>query len=243
MTEVSALKIRLKFKKHGTIRYIGHLDMMRYFQKAIRRAGIDIKYSEGFSPHQIMSFAFPLGVGMESDAEYVDITVNDTKSTKESIAALNAVMAEGVEITGYVQLPDNTKPAMSQVAAARYTAALKEGYTLPVSEEELKQKFDAFLSQPSIVITKKTKKGEKQMDLKPLIFEADLDGTTFSFFVSSGSNDNLNPNFILDTFFEQAQIAVRPYAFLYTRQEVYALDPAKDEPCYMSLLDFGTQIV
>jgi radical SAM-linked protein len=232
----------MKFKKHGPTRYIGHLDMMRYFQKAIRRAGIDIKYSEGFSPHQIMSFASPLGVGVESDAEYVDITVNSTQSTKESIDALNAVMAEGVEITGYVQLPDNTKPAMSQVAAARYTASLKDGYALPIGEEALKQRFDAFLSQPSIVITKKTKKGEKEMDLKPLLFEAALDGTTFSFFVSSGSSDNLKPSLILDTFFEQESITVSPYAFLYTRQEVYALDPTKDEPHYISLLEFGTEI-
>ena len=60
------MKVRIKFAKKGTMKFIGHLDIMRYFQKAIRRAGIDIAYSEGFSPHQIMSFAAPLGVGLES---------------------------------------------------------------------------------------------------------------------------------------------------------------------------------
>lgn len=69
------MKIRIKFSKYGTMKYIGHLDMMRFFQKAIRRAGIDVRYSEGFSPHQIMSFAAPLGVGMESRGEYMDIEV------------------------------------------------------------------------------------------------------------------------------------------------------------------------
>ena len=53
------MKVRIKFSKYGALRFIGHLDVMRYFQKAIRRAEIDIAYSEGFSPHQIMSFASP----------------------------------------------------------------------------------------------------------------------------------------------------------------------------------------
>ena len=57
------MKVRVKFSKEGPIKFIGHLDVMRYFQKAIRRAGIDIAYSAGFSPHPILSFAplFPLG--------------------------------------------------------------------------------------------------------------------------------------------------------------------------------------
>lgn len=58
--EVFVLNIRIKFQKYGVMKFIGHLDMMRYFQKAIRRAGIDIAYSGGYSPHQIMSFAAPL---------------------------------------------------------------------------------------------------------------------------------------------------------------------------------------
>lgn len=74
------MKVRIKFAKSGVMKFIGHLDMMRYFQKAMRRADIDIKYSEGFSPHQIMSFAAPLGVGITSDGEYLDIEVNSTET-------------------------------------------------------------------------------------------------------------------------------------------------------------------
>ena len=62
--EVFVLNIRIKFQKSGAMKFIGHLDMMRYFQKAIRRAGIDIAYTGGYSPHQVMSFAAPLGVGI-----------------------------------------------------------------------------------------------------------------------------------------------------------------------------------
>ena len=93
------MRIRIKFRKYGVMRFIGHLDIMRYFQKAMRRANIDIAYSEGFSPHQIMSFAAPLGVGITSDGEYLDIEVHSTKSTDESRDALNAVMVDGIEIT------------------------------------------------------------------------------------------------------------------------------------------------
>lgn len=86
------MKIRIKFRKYGVMKFIGHLDMMRYFQKAMRRAEIDIAYSEGFSPHQIMSFAAPLGVGITSDGEYLDIEVHSTRSSSESVKALNDTM-------------------------------------------------------------------------------------------------------------------------------------------------------
>ena len=65
------MKIRVKFSKHGAMKFIGHLDIMRYFQKAIRRAEIPIVFTEGFSPHMVMSFASPLGVGIESEGEYM----------------------------------------------------------------------------------------------------------------------------------------------------------------------------
>ena len=90
------MKIRIKFAKEGTMKFIGHLDVMRYFQKVMRRADVDIRYSEGFSPHQIMSFASPLGVGMESRGEYVDIEVLSTDSSKEMLRRINGAMTEGV---------------------------------------------------------------------------------------------------------------------------------------------------
>ena len=86
------MKIRIKFRKYSTMKFIGHLDVMRYFQKAIRRAEVNIRYSEGFSPHQIMSFAAPLGVGITSKGEYVDIEVLDTENSKKMVDRLNAVM-------------------------------------------------------------------------------------------------------------------------------------------------------
>ena len=99
--------IRLKFSKHGLMKYIGHLDVMRAFQKVMRRSCIDIAYSDGYSPHQIMSFSQPLGVGLESNGEYFDIEANSTQSSQEMIKRLNAVMVEGMEVLDYKRLPDD----------------------------------------------------------------------------------------------------------------------------------------
>jgi len=70
------MKVRMRFIKRGPIQYIGHLDLMRYFQKVFRRCGLDVAYSKGFNPHQILSFASPLGVGLTSMGEYLDATLN-----------------------------------------------------------------------------------------------------------------------------------------------------------------------
>ena len=99
------MKIRIKFAKEGAMKFIGHLDIMRYFQRAIRRAGIDVAYSEGFSPHMIMSFANPLGVGLTSEAEYFDLVIHTAYPSQELIDRLNAVMVEGMRVLNVVQVP------------------------------------------------------------------------------------------------------------------------------------------
>ena len=123
------LKIRIKFSKHGAFRFIGHLDIMRYFQKAFRRAEIDIAYSEGFSPHQIMAFSAPLGIGLESDGEYMDVVLNSCISLSDLKSRLNAQMAEGIEILSAKYLAEKTANAMASVAAAGYYVFLRDHFT------------------------------------------------------------------------------------------------------------------
>ena len=83
------MKIRIKFAKTGCMKFIGHLDIMRFFQKAIRRSGLPIAFSEGFSPHMIMSFAAPLGVGVTSSGEYFDMELTEEISSAEITDRLN----------------------------------------------------------------------------------------------------------------------------------------------------------
>ena len=99
-------EVRIKFAKTGHMKFVGHLDTMRYFQKAIRRAELPVAFSGGYSPHMIMSFAAPLGVGTTSLGEYFDMELTETVPTKEIEDRLNAVMAEGVSICSARQVED-----------------------------------------------------------------------------------------------------------------------------------------
>ena len=227
------MKIRIKFRKYGVMKFIGHLDMMRYFQKAMRRAEIDIAYSEGFSPHQIMSFAAPLGVGITSDGEYLDIEVHSTRSSIESVKALNDTMVEGVEIVSYRMLPEHAKTAMSIVAAADYNVFYKDKGNCPFTLDELKAKVKAFYEDaPEILVTKKTKKSEKVMDLKQLVYAFDVserDGRpVFYLKVSTGSTDNLKPELVLEAMFQAMGYTYDQNAIQIHRRDVYAMDPAGD---------------
>ena len=162
------MKVRIKFAKYGAMKFIGHLDMMRFFQKAVRRAEIDVKYSEGFSPHQIMSFAAPLGVGIESLGEYMDLEVLSMSAPEDMKDALNRVMVEGVEVLAVNILPDQAKNAMASVAAASYQIHLKEGnFGLP----DLAAGVASFYAQKQIPYIKETKKSVIETDLKPGIYE------------------------------------------------------------------------
>lgn len=212
------MNVRMKFKKHGCMKFIGHLDIMRYFQKAIRRAGIDIAYSEGFSPHMIMSFAAPLVVGLTSEGEYVDLQVHSCESSREAVEALNRTMVEGMEVVSFLRLPDNVKNAMASVAAADYFLHFREGY----APENWEEKFKAFLQKEEMLIVKKTKKSEAEVDLKPMIYECELRNNGIFMKVACGSVNNLKPELVMEAFSKDADIVLSPFAFEVTRLEVYA---------------------
>ena len=219
-------KVRIKFAKYGAMKFIGHLDMMRFFQKAIRRAGIDIRYSEGFSPHQIMSFAAPLGVGIESSGEYMDIEVLSMTSTENMKQALNQVMVEGVEVLDVCVLPDNAKNAMASVAAASYKIKMKEG-DFPIVD--LSGQLQNFYRQEKIPYTKETKKSVIELDLKQGIYEieADADGSILML-VNASSSGNIKPTMVFEKFCEFAGVEAHRSAYQVTRLETYA-DLAKEE--------------
>lgn len=220
------MKIRIKFAKYGTMKYIGHLDMMRFFQKAIRRAGIDIKYSGGFSPHQVMSFAAPLGVGIESTGEYMDIEVLSMTSEEDMKQALNRAMVEGVEILSVRVLPDDAKNAMASVAAASYRLRMKEG-AFPI--EDLEGKLREFYAQETIPYTKETKKSVIELDLKQGIYEleAGQDGT-IRMTVNASSGGNIKPAAVMDEFCRFAGIELPENAYQITKLETYTSSPMGD---------------
>lgn len=219
------MKIRVKFRKYGVMRFIGHLDVMRYFQKAIRRADIDIAFSEGFSPHMIMSFAAPLGVGLTSDGEYFDIEIGQELSSASAVKRLNNVMAEGMEVLSFRKIADGkASNAMSIVAAADYEVRFREGCE-PAGDWQ--NTFAAFMGQESIRVVKKTKKSEQELDIRPMIYQWEVRGDALFFQLSTGSAANLKPELVMDAFAQYAGIRYPEFPLLVHRLEVYA-DQGKD---------------
>ena len=168
------LKARIKFRKYGCMKFIGHLDVMRFFQKVMRRADIPIAFSGGYSPHMIMSFAQPLGIGLTSDGEYLDIELTEPIDSKEAVARMNAVSVEGIEMVSMVQISEEKKASgMTITAASDYQVFLLEsGKSSDVRRNipsEWKDSWEEFLSQEQILVWKKTKKSEKEVDIKPMI--------------------------------------------------------------------------
>jgi radical SAM-linked protein len=178
------MKVRIKFTKSGPLKFIGHLDVMRYFQKAIRRAEIDVEYSKGYSPHQLMSFAAPLGVGLTSDGEYVDISMHTILDPDIMIKKLNSVMDKNIQVVGFHILSEQSKNAMSIVAAADYLVSLKDGYNF-LEKSLFEEKFVDFYKQDSIVIVKKSKKSENEVDIRPSIYNTAF---TADEFLASGEH-------------------------------------------------------
>lgn len=232
------MKVRIKFAKKGTMKFIGHLDIMRYFQKAIRRAGIDIAYSEGFSPHQIMSFAAPLGVGLESNGEYFDVELNSAESSKAVLDALQAQMVAGMDILEVKELPEKVGNAMASVAAAGYTVYFRDGYE---PDFDYMSQIEAFFAQKEIVVTKQTKKSEMELDIRPLIYEMRPtdDKKGIYMLVDASSSGNIKPGLVMEAFCAQHGFALQEFSLCVTREDTYTNKGTVEKPVFVPLGDMG----
>ena len=241
------MKIRMRFMKTGDVRYVGHLDFMRTFQKTLKRSGFDMAYTRGFNPHMILSFAVPLGVGEESLSEYVDADfawrdpveldlherdrLNDLGLVEEElpvpphsadlVAAFNANAPAGVRMISAGRIsPLKSANCMSRVRFADHIIFIKnDAEGVPATEEAAKVIAD-FMANESVIIRKKTKSGEKDTDIRPMIKEfglyegelpeeiADIYGSHLKLFLrcSQGSTENLKPSYALEALSEMSGI-------------------------------------
>ena len=157
-------------------------------------------YSTGFSPHQIMSFAAPLGVGLESEGEYFDIEVESVTTSEDMIRALNEQMAEGVVIEGMRILPDQAKNAMASIQAASYLVTLQKD----TDPSLIREWIEKLLALDELIYTKEGKKGKAPItrDIRPALFELSLceDGRLFML-VDASSAANLKPGAVVDSLY------------------------------------------
>ena len=249
------MKIRCKFQKIDHLKFIGHLDVMRTFQKIMRRADIDIQYSAGFSPHQKMTFATPLGLGAVSVGEYMDIELGSCPPKAELIRRINEVSVPELSVLDASILPDDAKNAMSLLAAADYTLTFREGYepwktssgakegTEGREEprftdiEDFFRKLEAFLQQPEILTEKKTKTSVKAVDLAKQIRKYERRGDTLFFRVDTGSASNLKPELVMETFWKVERGTFDPLTFCVNRDELYGEENGEIK----ALIDYGEE--
>lgn len=234
------MKVRIKFRKYGVLKFIGHLDVMRFFQKVMRRAEIPIAFTGGYSPHMIMSFASPLGIGLTSDGEYVDIELANPIESAEAVRRMNAVMTEGMEVVSFRQISEEKRATgMAIVAAADYLVSVRKG-TLP---DNWKEQFAAFCDQPEIRIVKQTKRSEQEVDIRPMIYETEIREDTLFLKLAAGSVQNLKPDLVMEAFLKYLNIESENLAFAFHRLEMYADVGVEGNRKLVTLESLGTEVV
>lgn len=226
------MKVRVKFSKTGAMKFVGHLDIMRYFQKAVRRAGIDVAYSGGYSPHQIMSFAAPLGVGLTSQGEYFDMELCTPIAPEEIKEQLNQTMACGISVLQVSVLPDQAGNAMASVAAASYLIRFRESFNPPI---DWVSQFNVFYNQTAIPYCKKTKKGTRELDVKSLIFDMKVTSESIYLLVNASSSGNLKPDLVMEAFFESIHVPLPEFALCISREEIYGNQGTEENPVFVPL--------
>lgn len=200
------MKVRIKFKKYGSLRFIGHLDVMRFFQKVMRRAQIPIAFTAGYNPHMIMSFASPLGIGLTSEGEYFDIELAGYISSAEAVRRMNEVSVEGIEVVSFRQIAEEKKmTGMSIFAAADYLVGFPNPESAAVFQSS-KSLIHAFLEQPEIIVLKQTKRSEQESDIRPLIYKMEPREQGIYLQLAAGSARNLKPELVMSAFCRFARL-------------------------------------
>ena len=209
-------KLRLRFEKTGRAVYISHLDLMHTMQRAFSRAGYALKYSEGFNPHPQISIALPLSVGTASRCEIMDFRLKEDADLASLPEKLTAVMPEGIRITECYEPGSKTATLKYLEIEGRFEYDRRPTDTMCAALRE-------FFARDSIVITKKTKRGMGESDIRPAIreisFAAEPDCVRLHAVISA-QEPTLNPALLPDAL-RQLAPELEPDFASFTRLEVY----------------------
>lgn len=207
------IPMRVFYTKTGTAKYISHLDINRCFQRAMKRAGIPLWYTEGFNPHAYLTFPLPLALGYESLCECVDFRLVEAMEPEEIVRRLNQVMPMGLSVQ---KAAEPVYPA-GEIAQAAYEIRLSLADT---DGGRAQQILEAFFAQPEIFAMKRTKKGERQVSLKEhlhgLTMQADGGEVLLQLQMPAGNELNLNPTLVLDAFSQQTGMLIEDFSVVKT---------------------------
>ncbi|MFA5097638.1 MAG: TIGR03936 family radical SAM-associated protein [Candidatus Margulisiibacteriota bacterium] len=158
-------RIRIKYKKGGGLVFIGHLDMIRLWERAVRRGELPVAYSQGYNPRQKLAFGPPLPLGMASDCEYLDIFLEKWASAEKVKADLELTLMPGIEILGVTSVFSGMPSISSSIKTAVYEIK---------TVKDPSKKAQEILSTNSIIVVRK----ENQMDIRPMIKKIGFSGNT-----------------------------------------------------------------
>ena len=194
------MKMIVVFEKAPRLRHIGHLDLMRAMQRALRRSGLPLRYSQGFNPHILLTFAAPLSVGMPGKREVMEVPIEGEMTEEAFLAMLSPALPPDLPCLEARAVDDRHPAPMAQLAAALYTADME---TVP---ESLGGAVEAFLAQKEIPALRKTKTGVKPCDIRPMIYELSLRGNTLRMALALCEKATCKPDLLLSSLFEFAKV-------------------------------------
>lgn len=161
------------YHKAEAARFISHLDILRALQRAFRRAGLPLRYSDGFNPHPELSFASALATGMTSDAEWFEVELTQEMTPESFISAVNPVMPRGLSVSDAREMPSGIKTLTSCTRAAEYRITIS---TEQEFQKDLLEKTLHGLLSGEIIVNKRTKSGIKPVDIRPQVLKAIVEG-------------------------------------------------------------------
>jgi len=188
--------VRIWFTKRGRAKYISHLDLNRLFIRAFNRSGLNIWYTEGFNPHPFISFALPLSLGQESNCEIMDFKMNDTTPLETVKETLNRALPEGIQVV-FIAAP---LLKAKEIGFAAYDVTLISDKGI----EAYKACKVLLLDSTPMVVTKKTKSSQSEIDLKVKLTlkEEDIaaldDRLQIRLVLPAGAGENINPALVVE---------------------------------------------
>ena len=210
------MRMMVMFTKPYPLRHIGHLDLMRTMQRALRRSGLPVRYSQGFNPHIKLSFASPLSVGIAGDREIMDVPLDHEVEEEEFVRKLNGAMPGGMQVAGVRRIDDKFPTLMGLAAGSRYRIEPDTG--APQFQGAVAQ----LLSCKEYVALRKTKSGEKMCDILPYIDTLVVSDSALLFTAKNLQSGSLKPSVVMNALFALGKIT--PCFYAVTRETILATD-------------------
>ena len=169
--------VRMRYTKRGKVRFIGHRDVARAFERALRITALPLSFTEGFSPHPKIGFGLALSVGFESDAEFIDVQLDHSIPLEALAAEVSEALPEGIDVTGAVALADRAPALQDAVTAVGWQVTLRSNdSTLPLTHDRVQQWIVAGLSRPELLTTRRRKGREVVEDVRAEVRSVDVVG-------------------------------------------------------------------